>query len=478
MANTLVSAFALDNTSITTLRAWAGATAYTAGLPTAGGISYAMSTLGWVQTNDTGQVAWIASVLTSTVTAVTVTGGNAVYTYSALTSGPALRVGMFLTISGFGNALNNVTGVITAIAAGTFTLATTTQVTQAGQTASATNPVASVFTTTITSVTVAGGNATYAYSAQTSGPIPQVGMFFIITGMATAVNNCAGTITSVVAGVSFTMAATTQATTTQSGSATTSTPLSIVLPLANEMVYEIWRANDALSGSSPIFLKFEYGSAGTSSNPNFTIIAGQASDGGGNISGLMTSIRTTVLNGISGSAGNDTTARNHFFCGTAGRISMALNNNAANSSTIHGHVNIERSHDSSGSDTGSYFTMLTSGFDGSSQKIFQVSLVNGLVGGPPAQETKWLGACPTTADTTWTYNSTTAIAVINPFVGVMGNPVMNFLLALSTDWADISGLTITLYGASHNYIVMNGNASKNTYTSSSTSNLALLLRWE
>lgn len=52
--------------------------------------------------------------------------------------------------------------------------------------------------------------------------------------------------------------------------------------------YEIWRFNDTLQSTRPIFLRFDYGSSGNSSgtNPGTWLTVGTATDGAGNISGV------------------------------------------------------------------------------------------------------------------------------------------------------------------------------------------------
>jgi hypothetical protein len=85
-----------------------------------------LATLGFIQQNDTGQAVWNATSLT--LTQAVVSGGNVVYHYSAGYTGPALRIGMALTVAGFTNGGNNVTlQPITAFtgtsgAGGTFTI--------------------------------------------------------------------------------------------------------------------------------------------------------------------------------------------------------------------------------------------------------------------------------------------------------------------------------------------------------------------
>lgn len=68
--------------------------------------------------------------VTATLTQVAVSGLNAVYSYSASVGSGSITIpapGMVVTITGFTTGGNNVTGIIVAAAAGTFTLVTTTQ---------------------------------------------------------------------------------------------------------------------------------------------------------------------------------------------------------------------------------------------------------------------------------------------------------------------------------------------------------------
>ncbi len=77
-------------------------------------ISNALASFGWVQTNDTGQVVWTATVLTFTQITI---GTPAVYAYSSFT-GPVPRVGMSVIVTGFANGGNNTTIVLTAVSGG------------------------------------------------------------------------------------------------------------------------------------------------------------------------------------------------------------------------------------------------------------------------------------------------------------------------------------------------------------------------
>jgi hypothetical protein len=95
------------------------------------GFSDVFNTAGWRQTNDSGQIVWTATVLT--LTQVSVSGSVATYSYSSYT-GPAPRVGMSVTITGFATGANNVTATLTAVSGGSSGTFNVTKVSQANET--------------------------------------------------------------------------------------------------------------------------------------------------------------------------------------------------------------------------------------------------------------------------------------------------------------------------------------------------------
>lgn len=107
-----------DSSSIGNFRAWASAP------------GIALASFGWKQADDTGQAVWISSVVA--ITAAAIVGTTTTYTYT-LSSGPALRVGMSLTITGMADAGNNGTFTITALGAGTFSVVNAGGVNRGGQ---------------------------------------------------------------------------------------------------------------------------------------------------------------------------------------------------------------------------------------------------------------------------------------------------------------------------------------------------------
>ena len=85
--------------------------------------------------------------------------------------------------------------------------------------------------------------------------------------------------------------------------------------------YEVWRFNDSLQGTAPIFLKFEYGSNASDIIAQVRCNLGTATDGAGNLSNLFL---TNTLLGPTSSTMNATSAPN-YACHTEGAFFICMN---------------------------------------------------------------------------------------------------------------------------------------------------------
>jgi len=108
--------------------------------------------------------------------------------------------------------------------------------------------------------------------------------------------------------------------------------------------YQIWRMADALQGSYPIFVKFEWGTGGTTNYPCAWITIGTGSNGSGTITGVMVSRQQNYGSGTSASSlpcyGSGSTSRltlYSYYLATTTATGMFMN--------------IERTKDSTGADT-------------------------------------------------------------------------------------------------------------------------------
>ena len=154
--STYVSNHVIDCTSLPNFEDWSMA------------ISAFMANIGWIQSNDTGQVVWTATVLTCT--GIAFSGGTSVISYSSYT-GPAPRVGMSMVFSTFSHGGNNSTFTLTAVSGGASGTVTVTN--GSGQN----DTTGSGTTTALVSVPTAGN---YVYEIWGMGDNVSLGSTFYV----------------------------------------------------------------------------------------------------------------------------------------------------------------------------------------------------------------------------------------------------------------------------------------------------------
>lgn len=107
--------------------------------------------------------------------------------------------------------------------------------------------------------------------------------------------------------------------------------------------YEIWRMNDALQGTTPVFLKIEYGSGlSAATYPGIWLTVGFATDGAGTISSTNKSTRVSHYETV-----QNATAQDWKFSGSTGRFGALQ---AATSTNQRIYVFLERMHNNDGTD--------------------------------------------------------------------------------------------------------------------------------
>lgn len=111
--------------------------------------------------------------------------------------------------------------------------------------------------------------------------------------------------------------------------------------------YEIWRFNDALQATKPVFIKIEYGSGAVVDRPSLWITTGSVTNGAGTLSG-QSRARIQLGAGTSDAAGS---TRAMYVSGSSSRLCMILNVNTVTAAQNMA-VMIERTKDSTGADTG------------------------------------------------------------------------------------------------------------------------------
>lgn len=193
--------------------------------------------------------------------------------------------------------------------------------------------------------------------------------------------------------------------------------------------YEIWRMNDSLQGTFPIFVKVEYGSGAAALTPAIFLTIGKGSDG----SGTITTIRFARTRLSSGT--NNVAAHSYFGSAATNRLSGCFGTGTTCRALVLG---IERTKDSSGNDT-TEGLLLISNIDNQllhrqwfvrmneiSQPDFEI----------PAYIRSLNGA----------FDSNVGMGVVIPIAGIARQPGMNFFVARSGDFSQTGAPTIDIYG--------------------------------
>lgn len=238
--------------------------------------------------------------------------------------------------------------------------------------------------------------------------------------------------------------------------------------------YEIWRFNDALQATAPMFLKIEYGSGNAAASaPGLRIQIGSSSNGTGTIGGQLSC--QARINSNSSSAATPYACK---FSGATNRIAVAMFiTDLSNSMPFF--FSIERSKDTSGNDTGEAF-------------IFQWGAVfNQNITGPNASGviwTQWVpasGAIPVQARCSVPVNENTSVdgadyIVYAPALAFprLKNPGRNLLAYRANDLAPaFQVLAGTIYGVSQTFLTL-GSVWLSYVNGVTSASGALLMRWE
>jgi hypothetical protein len=447
-------------------------------------ISAAFNTFGWVQSNDTGQIAWPVSIVN--ITNAVAASGTCTFTYTLL-QGTALRVGNSIKVTNCTTVGLNATYIIQTLPLSTtFTVNTATTVTEA-ETAKGGVDVLIAITNAVGN----GSVSTYTYT-NTDGTLIN-GQSVVITLCTTAGFNGTFTVQSIV-GSTFTVNSSTNHASeaeTATGTVTTnscnnnSSTTSISPTSQSSAIYEIWKMGDALQSTFPVFAKFYYSTGGGSGTlgVELAVQIGAGSDGAGNLTAPI----SAAPNLTQASVGNimqagslqaqSTTSVINYMSGGTSRILGLFYPNGASASCKGGFFNIERSHDSTGADTGSYVSLITIQGSTTTPTVYQISLNKNAAS---VAEGK-LAVITETGTTTGSFGSSTLLCPVFPVVGAVGNPMIGVLVGKKVDWLDAAQISLTLYNTAHTFQVSNGalvNSAGGTITNDSSVTAMFFFRYD
>lgn len=226
--------------------------------------------------------------------------------------------------------------------------------------------------------------------------------------------------------------------------------------------YEIWRMNDALQSTVPIFMKLEYGSGNGATCPGLWVTLGTGSNGTGSLTGV-----TSIRQQISG-AGVTASVTNNYFCGDTNRFWFALFGLTAANCEL---LSVERTVDSAGDLTGEGALMIERALSAWKQVHW-----NAVLGQPTATWETTIGALVPLTAPLGVYGTQVAVYPIYHHKGIFLDPGLNALTYFDATMGQLSPLTLTHYGASHTYLPLGLFFPGADRSSSATA--CLMVRWE
>lgn len=232
--------------------------------------------------------------------------------------------------------------------------------------------------------------------------------------------------------------------------------------------YEVWRFNDSLQATAPIFMKVYYGTGGTTTNPRIRMQVGTASNGSGTVSGTG-SANTDIITPFS-SITSTVTNYNSYACLSNGTfwISWKVGANGAATTAGLGFYAIERSTDDTGAPTGDAVSQTwNSGTANSSART--ISFLTSTVYGP--------ALAPAFGTVMYLVTSSLVSGVVQIYKTYMVTPrvrpQINMALAIDAELAIGNTVTAQVVGTtSHTYIA----AGRATGFSSPTTSFTMI--WE
>lgn len=234
--------------------------------------------------------------------------------------------------------------------------------------------------------------------------------------------------------------------------------------------YEIWRFNDALQATKPVFIKIEYGSGNNLlSIPGIYLTVGSATDGAGNITNLSTSRQAVFFQ-----TNTNSTAQAPVLGGGDGSsvVQAVMRGVSGSAPEWHWFFAIERSRNADGTANGDGVMVTICSLGGSGTTTQFISFTNSNVSGVQSYQ-----PIPFPGTRVSTANSGTSVTLF-PAVVVTPKAQGQSLAVLGCGVNDfVRGSIVTAFvgGATHTYYAVTGT---NPARSIDGGNVGILMRWE
>lgn len=209
--------------------------------------------------------------------------------------------------------------------------------------------------------------------------------------------------------------------------------------------YEIWRFNDALQATAPVFIKIEYGEGANVDGPAVRVRFSSGSDGAGNLTGNVSTPRIAQCV-------TQASACLVYGSGDTNRFVIAAGILAASFKGLC--FSFERMKDATGADTaeGVMWCASANGNASSTSAAQQSTLWNSAVGDYGLVEDDLMALFP--SGTTMKTITQTMVQPIFHNKGVYTNPQLNLVGYYTADITPFNTFSAYMYGVAHTYLAL------------------------
>lgn len=233
--------------------------------------------------------------------------------------------------------------------------------------------------------------------------------------------------------------------------------------------YEMWRFNDTLQATAPVFIKIEYGVGGGVTIQSLWVTVGTGTNGAGTLVGQVGN-RYRCFSSFA-----DGTGSISYISGANNRIHMALNASRNLSNSTGMVLSVERTKDATGADDATGICMYSMAAAATTSFAAQDQVVP-FTGTIPAQD-----GSPAVAASAGTSAVSGADVGVFPHFPVLGKalpPELGLISYKNADIAALSQVGVTLYSVSHNYLALGNTPLGYSSSSRQDPNMTLLMRYE
>lgn len=213
--------------------------------------------------------------------------------------------------------------------------------------------------------------------------------------------------------------------------------------------YRVYRMDDALQATRPVYMRLDFGSAGAVNNIGIWITLGPSTDGAGAVNQPWFSSPTSSNAAIQvGSSSAALVLPYSFGSADTGRFSMAFAHNQATSEGFYFFMALERTYGADGEPNGDGLLLMYASASGTNINRYRYLRYDEVPQPSVEQENRRVQTeySPSAA------SDLVGVSVLFPwYQGLPRQPGMNVLIGRRGDWSSDGRIQVEFYGAQHTY---------------------------